>query len=179
MIRHVKPAEEYSAPLDQAKKAKDNLWELAESGMFKDKADQFRQRLDILEARIAELKDKPSKPAETKWEPTNTTVREYWESLAPDDRWDYLRYMRVKAKVSRNTSESTQENEADECEGIKRLSAETAELCKTIPPITAEMLERSYEHRWQTVTRQYGEITLVIDLGDMAKLRELATKYPG
>ncbi len=83
MTPSVWPAEEYSGALAQVTGAIANLWELAESGMFKDRAEQFRDHLDQLEQRRAELAAKPSRPAETTWTPAGKSVRDHWLSLEP------------------------------------------------------------------------------------------------
>ena len=65
MTPSVQPAEEYSGSLAQVTAAIANLWDLAESGVFRDRAGQrFRERLDTLEQRRGELQARPSRPAE-------------------------------------------------------------------------------------------------------------------
>jgi hypothetical protein len=55
----IKPAQEHSGALARVNDAIANVRELAESGVFKDRAEQFRQRLDTLDQRRAELEAKP------------------------------------------------------------------------------------------------------------------------
>jgi DNA invertase Pin-like site-specific DNA recombinase len=101
-LPRISPAEEYSAPLAQVNDAIANLLEALEAGAFKGRTATFQQRMDALEQRKAELEAKPSRPAETTWEPTGKTVRDYWLSLTPDEQWNYLRDMQVKVYVSRD-----------------------------------------------------------------------------
>lgn len=103
MTPSVRPAEEYSGALAQLDGAIANLWQLAEAGAFKDKAETFRERLDALESRRAELAAKPSRPSETTWTPSGLTVRDHWASLGPGARWDYLRTMGVRVTVGRGS----------------------------------------------------------------------------
>lgn len=101
MMPHIEPAEEYSGALTQVNAAIENLLELAESGAFKGRSEVFQERMTNLEARRDELASKPSKPEETTWTDTGQTVAEYFSGLAPDERWDYLRAMHVRAFVDR------------------------------------------------------------------------------
>ena len=57
MIPRTKPAEEYSGALAQVTDAIANLWELAESGMFKDRAEQFKDRLNTHAAPVRLTKE--------------------------------------------------------------------------------------------------------------------------
>jgi len=179
MTPHVIPAQEFSGALAQAEDARANLLEALEAGAFKGHTDTFAERMGTIEQRIAELKDKPSRPAETTWKLAGRTVREYWQSLAPGQQWDYLRHMRVKVGVVRGAFPGKDGDEDEDAwERIERLSAETAELRKARPQISAAMLERSYEHRWQAVAAQYGDVILNIELGSLAELRDRAARYP-
>jgi site-specific DNA recombinase len=107
LIPHITPAQEYSSALTQVNDAITNLWELAESGMFKDKAEQFKERLDILEIRKAELEAKPSSSEKRSWLESGKTIGQHWESLDQDQRWQFLRDMNIKAYVSRGELPST------------------------------------------------------------------------
>ncbi len=87
--------------------------------------------------------------------------------------------MRVKVGVVRGAFPGKDGDEDEDAwERTERLSAETAELRKARPQISAAMLERSYEHRWQAVAAQYGDVVLNIELGSLAELRDRAARYP-
>lgn len=101
MTPDIKPAQEYSSALAQVNDAITNLLEALEAGAFKGRMDVFQTRMSNLEARRDELAAKPSRPEETTWVTTGQTVSEYFNGLAPDAQWDYLRAMHVRAFVDR------------------------------------------------------------------------------
>jgi site-specific DNA recombinase len=101
MIPHIEPAEEYSSALAQAEDARNNLLELAEGGAFKGRTEVFAERMDAIESRIADLKSRPSRAESKEWRDSHTTIAAHWDSLNPDDRWQFLREMNVKAYVAR------------------------------------------------------------------------------
>lgn len=101
LIPHITPRQEYSDQLRQVNDAIVNLLELAESGAFKGRTEVFQERMDKLEAHKAELESKPSSPEKKTWLPTDKTIGEHFFSLSPDDRWQFLRDMNVRAYISR------------------------------------------------------------------------------
>ena len=146
------PAEEYSGALAQAEDARNNLLEALEAGAFKGRMDVFNERLNAAEQRITELKDKPSRSAQTIWKPTGKTVKQYWESLKPDERWEYLRTMKVTVFISR--------------EKVPRFIAES----------TDEAESATLDIPYFTIRERDG-VHIVANFGTLNELRELATKY--
>ncbi len=153
MVPHIIPAQEYSGALAQAEDAKTNLLEALEAGAFKGRMDVFSERMENIEQRVAGLKGKPSRPAETSWKPTGKTVREYWLSLTPDQRWDYLRSMKVTAFIAREPGI------------VFDRATDEADTMADIPYTSV----RTYEDN--------GEVWLNVNLGTLNELRELATKH--